>query len=43
MEFRAIKGMNDILPDEARRFALVEAVFRRVVEAETRLEILWPL
>ena len=46
MEFRAIKGMNDILPDEARRFALVEAVFRRVVElhgfSEVRTPVLEP-
>src|SRR4051812_13607919 len=46
MEFRAIKGMNDILPEEARRFALVEAVFRRVVElhgfSEVRTPVLEP-
>jgi len=46
MEFRAIKGMNDILPDEARRFALVEAAFRRVVElhgfSEVRTPVLEP-
>jgi histidyl-tRNA synthetase len=46
MEFRAIKGMNDILPDEARRFALVETVFRRVVElhgfSEVRTPVLEP-
>ena len=46
MEFRAIKGMYDILPDEARRFALVESVFRRVVElhgfSEVRTPILEP-
>jgi len=46
MEFRAIKGMNDILPDEARRFALVESVFRRVVElhgfSEVRTPVLEP-
>jgi histidyl-tRNA synthetase len=46
MEFRAIKGMYDILPDEARRFALVESVFRRVVElhgfSEVRTPVLEP-
>src|SRR3954469_14156343 len=46
MEFRAIKGMNDILPDEAGRFALVEAAFRRVVElhgfSEVRTPVLEP-
>jgi histidyl-tRNA synthetase len=43
MEFRAIKGMNDILPDEARRFALVEAVFRRVVELHGYSEVRTPV
>jgi len=43
MEFRAIKGMNDILPDEARRFALVEAAFRRVVELHGFSEVRTPL
>jgi histidyl-tRNA synthetase len=46
MEFRAPKGMNDILPDEARRFSLVEAAFRRTVElngfAEVRTPVLEP-
>jgi histidyl-tRNA synthetase len=46
MEFRAIKGMYDILPDEARRFALVESVFRRAVElhgfSEVRTPVLEP-
>jgi histidyl-tRNA synthetase len=31
MEFRAVKGMKDILPDEVGRFAAVEAAFRRAV------------
>jgi histidyl-tRNA synthetase len=43
MEFRAIKGMNDILPEEARRFALVEAAFRRVVELHGFAEVRTPL
>jgi histidyl-tRNA synthetase len=43
MEFRAIKGMNDILPDEARRFALVEAAFRRVVELHGYSEVRTPV
>lgn len=43
MEFRAIKGMNDILPDEARRFALVEAAFRRVVELHGFSEVRTPV
>jgi histidyl-tRNA synthetase len=46
MEFRAIKGMYDILPDEARRFALVESAFRRAVElhgfSEVRTPVLEP-
>ncbi|HEY6077247.1 MAG TPA: histidine--tRNA ligase [Polyangiaceae bacterium] len=46
MEFRAVKGMNDILPDEVGRFALVEAAFRRVVElhgfSEVRTPVLEP-
>jgi histidyl-tRNA synthetase len=43
MEFRAIKGMYDILPDEARRFALVESVFRRVMELHGYSEVRTPL
>jgi len=43
MEFRASKGMYDILPDEARRFALVEAAFRRVVELHGYSEVRTPV
>lgn len=43
MEFRAIKGMYDILPDEARRFALVESVFRRVMELHGYSEVRTPV
>jgi histidyl-tRNA synthetase len=43
MEFRAVKGMNDILPDEVGRFALVEAAFRRVVELHGFSEVRTPL
>jgi histidyl-tRNA synthetase len=43
MEFRAIKGMPDILPEEARRFALIEAAFRRVVELHGFSEVRTPL
>ena len=43
MEFRAVKGMNDILPDEVGRFALVEAAFRRVMELHGFGEVRTPL
>jgi len=43
MEFRAVKGMNDILPDEVGRLALVEAAFRRVVELYGFSEVRTPL
>ncbi|HVY27168.1 MAG TPA: histidine--tRNA ligase [Polyangiaceae bacterium] len=43
MEFRAIKGMYDILPDEARRFALVESAFRRAVELHGFSEVRTPV
>jgi histidyl-tRNA synthetase len=32
MSFRAVKGMNDILPDEVALWQRLEATFRRVVE-----------
>jgi histidyl-tRNA synthetase len=32
MKYRAVKGMNDILPEEAERFGLVERLFRATVE-----------
>ncbi len=31
MKLRAVKGMNDILPEEARRFQTVERIFRETV------------
>jgi histidyl-tRNA synthetase len=43
MEFRAVKGMNDILPDEVGRFASVEAAFRRVMELHGFSEVRTPL
>src|SRR5687768_18216725 len=43
MEFRAVKGMPDILPEEVRRFALLEAAFRRVVELHGFSEVRTPL
>jgi histidyl-tRNA synthetase len=43
MEFRAVKGMNDILPDEVGRFAQAEAAFRRVVELHGFSEVRTPL
>ena len=33
MQFRAVKGMNDILPDAVGRWHRLEAAFRRVVES----------
>jgi histidyl-tRNA synthetase len=46
MEFRAVKGMNDLLPDEVERFARAEATFRRTVElhgfSEVRTPVLEP-
>jgi histidyl-tRNA synthetase len=43
MEFRAIKGMPDILPEEVARFALIEAAFRRVVELHGFSEVRTPI
>jgi histidyl-tRNA synthetase len=43
MEFRAIKGMPDILPDEVGRFAFVEAAFRRVMALHGFSEVRTPL
>jgi len=44
MNYRAVKGMNDILPDEIERWHQLEATFRQIVEryryAETRTPIL---
>lgn len=43
MEFRAVKGMNDILPDEVGRFKLVENAFRRVMDLHGFSEVRTPL
>jgi histidyl-tRNA synthetase len=43
MEFRAIKGMPDILPEEVARFALIEAAFRRAVELHGFSEVRTPI
>ncbi len=32
MKLRAVKGMNDLLPDEVRRWQRLERAFRRTVE-----------
>jgi histidyl-tRNA synthetase len=43
MKHRAVKGMNDILPEEARRFQLVERVFRDTVERYGYRELRTPI
>ncbi len=43
MAFRAVKGMNDILPDEIGRWQRLEEVFRRTVELYGFREIRTPL
>jgi histidyl-tRNA synthetase len=43
MKYRAVKGMNDILPEEARRFQQVERVFRETVECYGFRELRTPL
>jgi len=43
MKYRAVKGMNDILPEEARRFQNVERIFRETVEAYGFRELRTPL
>jgi histidyl-tRNA synthetase len=43
MQYRAVKGMNDILPDEVRRWQRVETVFRATVERYGFNEIRTPL
>jgi len=43
MKYRAVKGMNDILPEEARRFQRVERIFREVVESYGYRELRTPL
>src|SRR5688500_12997053 len=46
MNFRAVKGMNDILPEEVGRWQRLERVFRKTVElagfAEVRTPIVEP-
>lgn len=43
MKIRAVKGMNDILPEEARKFQRVERVFRETVECYGFRELRTPL
>ena len=43
MQYRAVKGMNDILPDEVRRWQALEAAFRSTVERYGYGEIRTPL
>jgi len=42
-DLRAVKGMNDVLPDEARRFQRVEVAFRNAVERAGYAEVRTPL
>lgn len=43
MKYRAVKGMNDILPDEARRFERVERIFRETVSTYGFEELRTPI
>jgi histidyl-tRNA synthetase len=43
MAFRAVKGMNDILPDEVQRWQQVEAVFRETVRLHGYAEVRTPI
>jgi histidyl-tRNA synthetase len=43
MQYRAAKGMNDILPDEVRRWQALESAFRSTVERHGYQEIRTPL
>lgn len=43
MKLRAVKGMNDILPEESRRFQRIESIFRSTVEAYGFRELRTPL
>jgi len=43
MPFRAVKGMNDILPDEVEQWQRVEAVFRETVRRHGFAEIRTPV
>lgn len=43
MKLRAVKGMNDILPAQARRFQRVERIFRETVETYGFRELRTPI
>lgn|SRR5512145_595745 len=43
MSFRAVKGMNDILPEEIRRWQRIEATFRDTVELYGYEEVRTPV
>jgi len=43
MQFRSVKGMNDILPEEIRRWHGLEQTFRRIVELYGYAEVRTPL
>ena len=43
MELRAVRGMNDILPDEVVRWQRLEAAFRRHAELQGYAEVRTPL
>ena len=43
MQYRAAKGMNDILPDEVRRWHRLEEAFRKTVELHGYAEVRTPL
>jgi histidyl-tRNA synthetase len=43
MQFRAVKGMNDILPDEAPRWQRLERLFRRTAELHGYGEVRTPI
>ena len=42
-ELRAVKGMNDVLPDEAARFQRIEAAFREAARRSGYAEVRTPL
>ena len=43
MNLRAVKGMNDILPEEMGRWAHVERIFRRTLELSAFREVRTPI
>src|ERR1041384_3913382 len=43
MQYRAAKGMNDILPEEVGRWQLIEQAFRRAVALHRYSEVRTPL